>query len=132
MVKDANSTSTSRTTPTDPVIEKKNVHGITKEDTEKNKVWAIISYLSIIGVIVVLLTEGKNSPFAKFHLNQALPLAIASLAGNAVLGMIPILGWALLPFFNLAVVILVIMGIVNAAQGEAKRLPLVGNFDLIK
>ncbi len=105
---------------------------MTKEDIEKNKVWGIVSYLTLIGFLIALLTEGQKSPFVKFHLNQALPLGIASLVGNTVLGAIPILGWALLPFFNLAVLIFVIMGIINAAQGEAKRLPLVGNFELIK
>ena len=102
------------------------------DDVEKNKVWAIVAYLGILGVLIVLLTEAKNSPFAKFHLNQSLPIAIAGLIGSAVLGMIPFVGWALLPILSIGVLVLMIMGIINAAQGEAKKLPIVGNFDLIK
>ena len=105
---------------------------MTKEDIEKNKIWAVIAYFGIIGVVIVLVTEAKNSPFAKFHLNQSFPLAIASLAGSTILGMIPIIGWSLIPLLNIAVLVLIIMGIINAAQGEAKRLPIVGNFDVIK
>jgi len=105
---------------------------ITREDIEKNKIWAVVAYLGIVGVIIVLLTEAKDSPFAKFHLNQALPLAIASLGGSTILGMIPIIGWSLIPLLNIAVLVFVIMGIVNAVQGEAKRLPIIGNFELIK
>lgn len=105
---------------------------ITKKDIETNKVWAIVAYLGIIGIIIVMLTEGKDSPFAKFHLNQSLPLAIAAFGGSAVLAAIPILGWLLLPFFSIAVIVLVVMGIINAAQGQVKRLPIVGNFELIK
>lgn len=105
----------------------------TKEDIEKNKVWAVVSYLGFIGIIIVLLTEGKDSPFAKFHLNQSLPLMIAAIGGSIIAGVIPILGWFVLaPLVSIGALVLAIMGIVNAAQGEAKRLPLVGNFELIK
>lgn len=105
---------------------------ITKKDIETNKVWGVVAYLGLIGIIIVFLTDGKDSPFAKFHLNQSIPLAIAGLGGSAILAAIPILGWFLLPFFNIAIIILVIMGIINAAQGKVKRLPIVGNFEIIK
>ena len=104
---------------------------VTKADIEKNKVWAAISYLGLIGIIIALVCEAKDSPFVKFHLNQSLGLLIASLVAFAV-SMVPILGWIIAPLIWLVVLVFMVMGIINAAQGELKRLPLIGNFDLIK
>lgn len=97
---------------------------VDKKDIEENKTMAIVAYLGLIGVIVVLATGAHSkSPYVKFHLNQSLPLMIASL-----LSVIPFLGWIV----GLVVLVLWLMGIIAAAQGEMKRLPIVGNFELIK
>jgi uncharacterized membrane protein len=97
---------------------------VTKKDIEENKMMAVVAYLGLIGLIVVLATGSHNkSQFVKFHVNQALPLMIASL-----LGAIPVLGWII----AVAVLVLWIMGIIAAAQGEMKRLPITGNLELIK
>ena len=97
---------------------------VTNEDIEQNKTMAIVAYLGLIGLIVVLATGSHTkSPFVKFHLNQALPLMIASIVTP-----IPFIGWIV----GLAVLVLWIMGIIADAQGEMKRLPIVGNFELIK
>lgn len=107
------------------------VASVTKADIEKNKVWAAISYLGLIGIIIALVCEAKDSPFVKFHLNQSIGLLIASIVAFAV-GLIPILGWIAAPLIWLVVLIFMVMGIINAAQGELKRLPIIGNFDLVK
>ena len=97
---------------------------VTKEDIEQNKTMAIVAYQGLIGLIVVLATGAHTkSAYVKFHVNQSLPLMLASL-----LGVIPFLGWIV----ALGVLVLWIMGIIAAAQGEMKRLPIVGNFELIK
>lgn len=104
---------------------------ITKADIEKNKTWAIVSYLTVIGLIIALVSDGKDSPFVKFHINQSLILIIGAVI-SVVIAMIPILGLILSPLLSLAILIFVIIGIVNAAGGQVKRLPLIGDFDLIK
>lgn len=104
---------------------------ITQEDIEKNKIWAIVSYLGIIGIIIAFVSDGKDSPYVKFHLNQSVCLLIMALAGF-VLTMIPIIGWLLAPVVGLIVLVFVVMGILNAAQGQVKRLPLIGDFEIIK
>lgn len=105
--------------------------GVTKADIEKNKVWAAISYLGIIGIIIALVCEAKDSPFVKFHLNQSIGLLIASVVAFAV-AMVPVLGWIIAPLLWLVILVFMVMGLINAAQGQLKRLPLIGNFDLIK
>lgn len=104
---------------------------VTKADIEKNKTWAIISYLGLLGVIIALVCEGKDSPYVKFHLNQSLGLVIATFVAFVV-AMIPFLGWILALLIWLVIFIFVVMGIINASQGELKRLPIIGNLDLIK
>jgi uncharacterized membrane protein len=96
---------------------------ISKDEIEKGKTMAIVSYLGIIGLVIALATDGKKNEFTKFHMNQALPLVIAMLVAP-----IPFIGWIV----AIVALVLWIMGIMAAAQGEMKRLPITGNIELIK
>lgn len=102
-------------------------------DAEKNKVMAIIGYIIPILFFIPLIGDGKNSPFAKFHANQQLVLLIAAIVVNIVGGIIPILGWfIILPLGTIAIIILAIMGIINASKCEMKPLPLIGGISILK
>jgi uncharacterized membrane protein len=103
-------------------------------DAEKNKVMAIVGYiLPILFFVPLLSEESKKSPFAKFHANQQLNLLLAAIAVNIVGTIIPVLGWfIILPLGSLALIVFMIMGIINGAKGEMKKLPLIGGFQLIK
>lgn len=104
-----------------------------QSDAEQNKAMAIVGYILPILFFVPLLSEAKNSPFAKFHANQQLNLLLAAIAVNVVGGMIPILGWfIILPLGSLALLVFAIMGVINGAKGEMKKLPVIGGFELIK
>jgi uncharacterized membrane protein len=102
-------------------------------DAEKNKMMAIIGYILPILFFIPLINEAsKNSPFAKFHANQQLVLLIAAIAVDIVGSVIPLLGWfIILPIGSVVVVVLAILGIVNAAKGEMKPLPMIGGFKII-
>lgn len=105
----------------------------TDKDVEDNKAMAIIGYILPILFFIPLVTDAKNSPFAKFHANQQLNLLLAAIAVNIVGTIIPILGWfIILPLGSLALIVVAIIGIMNAAKGEMKALPLIGGFSLIK
>lgn len=99
------------------------VSTVSKEDIEKGKTMAIVSYLGVIGLIIALATDGKKNEYTKFHINQALPLDIAF-----IFTFVPVVGWLL----SIAALVLWVMGIIAAANGEMKRLPVVGNLELIK
>ena len=103
-------------------------------DVEKNKAMAIIGYIiPILFFIPLLSEESKKSPFAKFHANQQLMLLIAAIIVNVVGGIIPIIGWfILLPIGSIILIILAIMGIINAAKGAIKKLPIIGGYEIIK
>lgn len=97
-------------------------------DTNNNKVMAVLCYLGILWV-VPLLTDHKNDPFVKFHINQGIILTIFGVAVRLVtwiLSFIPVLGSLLSWAGWIAIVVLMILGIMNAINMEEKPLPLIG------
>ncbi len=88
-------------------------------------IMAVLAYLGIL-IIVPFVTEAKNDPFVKFHLKQGLVLIISEVIGLFI-GIIPILGWIIAPLLALFNIIMVILGIINAATGKQKQLPIIGS-----
>lgn len=99
------------------------------EDINKNKFMAILCYLGIL--IVVPFLVAKESKFVKFHINQGLCLIVLAII-LAVVGCFPLIGGVVEWIGGLVCLILMLMGILNAARGEAKELPLIGRFSLYK
>lgn len=97
------------------------------QDIEKNKAFSILAYLGILCLLPLFLA--KDSKFAKFHANQGLILFICEIIG-VFIGFFPYIGW-LDNIVGILCFILMIIGILNAAKGLAKELPLVGKFKLI-
>ncbi len=96
------------------------------KDIEDNKVMALLSYIGVL-VLVPLLAK-KDSKYAQFHAKQGLVLFLGEVI-NGILYLIPgvnfvwfFIGWIVSIFF----IILSIMGIINAYQGHAKELPVIG------
>ena len=105
-----------------------------KSDAEENKVFAILAYIGILVLVPIL--AAPNSKFAKYHANQGLILLIVgvilSIVG-ALLNLIPVVGWVFMLVMEVIWLVLMILGIVNAAKGEEKPLPIIGNlFTLLK
>ena len=93
------------------------------------KLTGIIAYLTLIGWIIAYLVGDKEG--AKFHLNQALVLAICNMA-NTVIGMIPIIGTIASFIISIVLLVFVIMGIISAAKEEEKELPIIGSIKILK
>lgn len=91
-------------------------------DIEANKVMGILAYIWIL--FLVPLLAAPNSKFARFHANQGLILFIASI----ICGIIPVVGWIL----SIVLLVFAVLGIINAAQGKAKELPLIGKIKILK
>ena len=98
------------------------------KSADNNKLCAILSYL-LIGVVWYFVDDKiKKDEFAKFHVKQAIILLIADIIANIVLVIIPILGWILMPLLNIVILVLAIMGIMNAINNEKKELPYIGQY----
>ena len=92
---------------------------------QKNTLMGILSYLGPL-VIIPLLTA-KDDPFVRFHVKQGLVLLIIE-AGVWVVSMYMWQFWMIWQLINFGVLVLVVLGIINVAQGQEKELPLVGQF----
>lgn len=90
---------------------------------QTNTGMAILAYLGIL-IIIPFLTEAKNDPFVKFHLKQGLALIISEIVVSLIYA-IPFGGIiaSLLWIFN---IVMVVIGITNAAAGKEKELPILG------
>ncbi len=106
------------------------------KDVEENKAMGVLAYIGIL-VLIPLLAAPK-SKFARYHSNQGLILLIIEVLCSAIftpLGFIPYVGivFSIIGgLVGLVCLVLLILGIVNAAQGKAKALPLIGKFNILK
>ena len=94
---------------------------------QQGKMCAILAYL-LVGIIWYFADEKmKKNKLANFHVKQALVLVVASLVGNALLFATLVFFW-LIPLFQIAVLVFVVMGIINANNEKEKELPIIGQF----
>lgn len=103
------------------------------QDIENNKIMALLSYIGPL--FLVPMFAAKDSKFARFHANQGIVLFIAAIVLNIVsvlLGYIPFVGWILAWAMRVIWWALAVLGIVNALNGKAKQLPLIGGITILK
>ncbi|MBE6686119.1 MAG: hypothetical protein E7591_02700 [Ruminococcaceae bacterium] len=124
-----------------------------KEDIEKNKIMSLFAYIGILFLIPMFAC--KDSKFARFHTNQGIVLCIFYVVAGvvtAILEALPVLLFVFIKavFFkiifgaligiigllagvvNIALLALMILGIISAVTGKAKKLPIIGNIRILK
>jgi uncharacterized membrane protein len=94
--------------------------------TAEDKTVAIVAYLTLIGFVVAVVIHGsKKTRLGAYHLRQALGLMLTGMACG-IIGMIPILGWILIFPLMLCLFVLWIIGLMAAAGGQLKPVPVLG------
>lgn len=115
-------------------------------DIKQNKVYAVLAYIGIL--VLIPLFAAKESKFARYHTKQGLLVILPSVAYsiltviiNAIVGAIfrpttyfwytaphPVASIVsiILALGSFVFVALMIVGIVNAAQGKYKEIPVLG------
>ena len=100
-------------------------------DPKSNQmVMAILAYLGIL--IVIPYIVAKDNPFVKFHIKQGLLVFIIYIILWLLSGIFGVntfllgLG-SLFDLIYLGLLVLTIIGIINAVQGQEKELPLIGH-----
>jgi uncharacterized membrane protein len=98
---------------------------------DNTKLCAFLAYL-LIGIIWYFADEKmKKNDFVKFHVKQGLVLLITAIIFSffyGILVFIPIIGWFIIAVLQLCVLILLVMGIINALNGKENPLPIIGGF----
>lgn len=97
------------------------------QDIENNKVMAVLAYI----LFFIPLLAAKDSKFARFHTNQGLVLFLGGIIASVV-AVIPVIGWIVAPIAGLVITVLAVIGILNALNGRAKELPVIGKFKILK
>jgi len=88
---------------------------------------ALLCYLAgVVSGIIFYLIE-KDNKFVRFHAMQSILIFAAIFILNAVLMFIPVIGWMLIPVISIISLILWIVLMVKAYQGEMFKLPVVGD-----
>ena len=120
-------------------------HEFDPQDIQNNKGVACISYLGPL--FLIPLFSAPNSKFARFHVNQGLLLFLVDVAASIVVGFVSLI-LNLLFFWNfffasllislvsgllgLLLFVVSIVFLIDAANGRAREIPVIGKFRLIK
>lgn len=117
-------------------------------DIADNKIMAVLAYLGIL-VLIPMFAAPKNSRYARFHVRQGFNLFLCDIAVSVISillsfikvtryiwgipyrttpGIVVFISWLI----SIPVLILTIIGIINAVQGKAKELPVIGKYQIIK
>ncbi len=109
-------------TPSTPVQTSPTYQGQPAAESN-SQVFAIIAYITWIGLLVAALARDKNDEFVRFHVNQSLVIWLFGL-----IGIIPFLGW----LWAIFIFICWLMGLIGACKREMKPVPLIGTLTIIK
>ena len=90
------------------------------------KTIAIISYITWIGTLIAfIMNNDKRNQFAAFHIRQMIGLSIFSLVNTFILGAYT--SNLITSLVSTCLFVLWIIGLLGAAKGEKKSVPLVGD-----
>ena len=97
-----------------------------------NKTLAIVSYITIIGWLVSFFSStSPRDPLVKYHLKQSFGLfviaIIYSVITNVIVLLVPAIG-TILSLGSLAILVLLILGAINASKEQQTPLPVIGKF----
>ncbi|MBZ4191958.1 DUF4870 domain-containing protein [Niabella beijingensis] len=99
-----------------------------------NKTLAIVSYITIIGWLITYFSykdQQEKSTLVSYHLEQGLGVFIFSVIVSIAVGILSAILPALSLIFSLislVPLILLILGIINAANEVCKPVPVIGKF----
>jgi len=103
-------------------------NSMTPAEKDKNTGMAVFAYFIFF---LPLLTDAKDDPFVKFHVKQSLVFFVTILIAGVIEGIIgkmPLLGGYLIWVVNFGLIVIWILGILNAIGGKEEKLLLIGKY----
>ena len=96
---------------------------------EEGKTMAIVSYITFIGLIIAfIINNDKKNSFTAFHIRQSLGIYLLWAATRFAYSLIA--GFVYIPLLStilyICMIALVVLGLIAAANGETKPVPVVG------
>jgi len=95
---------------------------------QDGKTIGLIAYLTLIGLIIAfVMNNEKKNEFASFHIRQSLGLMLTGLV-LTIINVIPILGWIVSLFGGVFLLILWVIGLIGAINGNKNEVPFLGTY----
>lgn len=121
----------------------KDLTKVFKEDIEELMKYAVISYIGFLFIIPVFFNMHRKSKYMLFHINQGFNLFLIEIIIFIVLSLlngifVSIIGYtplfiSLTNFISyLFIVVLMLVSVVNTANGKSILLPIIGKYRFIK
>ena len=93
---------------------------------KEGKTIAIICYITWIGTLIAyIMNNEKRNSFASFHIRQAIGISLFSVINSIFL--LRYIGIWASGIIGIGLLILLIIGLVGAVQGEERKIPLFGD-----
>ncbi|MBI2630327.1 DUF4870 domain-containing protein [Candidatus Pacearchaeota archaeon] len=99
---------------------------------DDSKLYAFLAtFLSIIGLIIVLIADKKKDKYVMFYAKQGLVVFITSLIAGVIASFftyLPAIGGIIIFALNLIIFVLWLISWIYALSGKMKEVPVVGKF----
>lgn len=111
-------------------------NSVQSTSSNEGKTVAIISYLTLIGLIAAIIMNNKEkTSLGQFHIRQSIGITVTGIA-LGLLRFIPGIGGIIMSVVGVILLIALILGLIAAFSGEKKALPFIGEkyqqwFDMI-
>jgi len=96
--------------------------------TADDKTWGGLSYIPIVGLVVLFLQDKASRPFIKKHAVQSVALAAVVFVATLLVGWIPVLGWIFNFVVWLGFGIYMLMNLIKALNGKDVNIPVITDF----
>jgi len=101
---------------------------IKSKELIQGKAVAILSYLTIIGLIAALvMNSSQPSSLGKFHIRQSIGMTVLGFA-IGLLTFIPGIGGIISKIGGVILLLILVLGLLSALRTEEKELPIVGKY----
>jgi uncharacterized membrane protein len=93
-----------------------------------DNVAGMLAYITFIPAIIFLVMEPYNKkPFVRFHAFQCLFFSVALFVVHIVLMFVPLIGWAISALVSLGALVLWVVCLIKANQGQWFKIPVIGD-----
>lgn len=97
----------------------------TQTTTNKNSSMHVIAYITFIGLIIAILSNKDKDELTSYHIRQSLGIALTGVA-LWIFAVIPILGWIISFVGSIFLLVLWVMGLINALNNKKTPVPVLG------
>jgi len=96
--------------------------------TSDDKTWGGLSYIPIVGLVVLFLQEKASRPFIKKQAVQSVALAAVVFLATLLVGWIPLIGWLFSFLVWLGFAVYMLFNLINALNGKDVNMPVITDF----